>query len=87
MKTISQTKMKISRKDVFSPQLDNYVIGEYLQLLRNFKAGRIDKRGVRASVQGLCRGNTKLILYLHSLLPKKYQSILPFQLGTPEMIG
>jgi hypothetical protein len=72
---------------VSSPQLDNYVIGEFLQLLRNFKAGRIDKRGVRASVQGLCRGNTNLILYLHSLLPKKYQTTLPFQLHNPEMTG
>ncbi|PNX83710.1 hypothetical protein L195_g039755 [Trifolium pratense] len=69
---------QISSKDVD-------VFCQFITLLRNLLAGRIDARGVRAIVQGLCRGDTDLMLKLYNFPPKQYQTILPFQLS--EMTG
>ncbi|XP_045797760.1 uncharacterized protein LOC123891943 [Trifolium pratense] len=57
--------MKISQID------DPY--GEFLELIKNFQAGRIDRRRFRARVQGLCSGNTDLIFRFNTLLKNKYQ--------------
>jgi histone deacetylase complex regulatory component SIN3 len=76
--------MKKSRKKMMqiSPK-DFDVFIEFFRVLRNLLDGRIDARGVRAIVQGLCRGDTDLILQLYNFPPKKYQAI--FQLS--EMTG
>ncbi|CAJ2670901.1 unnamed protein product [Trifolium pratense] len=57
--------MKISQID------DPY--GEFLELIKNFQARRIDRRRFRARVQGLCSGNTDLIFRFNTLLKNKYQ--------------
>ncbi|XP_045795688.1 uncharacterized protein LOC123890183 [Trifolium pratense] len=57
--------MKISQID------DPY--GEFLELIKNFQAGRIDRRRFRARVQVLCSGNTDLIFRFNTLLKNKYQ--------------
>ncbi|CAJ2650133.1 uncharacterized protein LOC123907216 isoform X2 [Trifolium pratense] len=78
MKNSREKMGQISSKDVD-------VFCQFITLLRNLLAGRIDARGVRAIVQGLCRGDTDLMLKLYNFPPKQYQTILPFQLS--EMTG
>ncbi|KAK2441927.1 F-box/kelch-repeat protein [Trifolium repens] len=80
--------MKKSRKKMMqiSPKhFDVYI--EFFRVLRNLLDGRIDARSVRAIVQGLCRGDTDLILQLYNFPPKQYQAILPFQFQLSQITG
>jgi len=46
---------------------------QFIKLLRDFGAGRIDIRGVKARVKKLFKGHSKLMLGFNAFLPKEHQ--------------
>ncbi|KVH97754.1 hypothetical protein Ccrd_000113, partial [Cynara cardunculus var. scolymus] len=61
-------------KDMFLDRRDRYT--EFLDVMKDFKAQRIDTTGVIARVKELFKGNRRLILGFNTFLPKGYEITL-----------
>uniref|UniRef100_A0A0D6QR38 Histone deacetylase interacting domain-containing protein n=1 Tax=Araucaria cunninghamii TaxID=56994 RepID=A0A0D6QR38_ARACU len=62
-------------KDMFKDKKEKY--DEFLEVMKDFKAQRIDTAGVIARVKELFKGHRKLILGFNTFLPKGYEITLP----------
>uniref|UniRef100_A0A1D1XQ92 Paired amphipathic helix protein Sin3-like 4 n=1 Tax=Anthurium amnicola TaxID=1678845 RepID=A0A1D1XQ92_9ARAE len=62
-------------KDIFKYKREKY--DEFLGVMRDFNAQRIDTSGVIARVKELFRGHMNLILGFNTFLPKGYEITLP----------
>ncbi|EFJ30442.1 hypothetical protein SELMODRAFT_440352 [Selaginella moellendorffii] len=62
---------------------DNGKYAEFLEVMKDFKAQRIDTSGVIAKVKDLFKGHNKLILGFNTFLPKNYQIVLPEEKKQP----
>ncbi|MCL7022371.1 hypothetical protein MKW94_028700 [Papaver nudicaule] len=62
-------------KDMFQDRRDKY--DEFLEVMKDFKAQRIDTTGVIARVKDLFKGHRNLILGFNTFLPKGYEITLP----------
>ncbi|CAM6112569.1 unnamed protein product [Calypogeia fissa] len=62
-------------KDMFKDDKDKY--DEFLEVMKDFKAQRIDTAGVITRVKDLFRGHRALILGFNAFLPKGYEITLP----------
>ncbi|CAL0311940.1 unnamed protein product [Lupinus luteus] len=62
-------------KDMFQDKKDKY--DEFLEVMKDFKAQRLDTTGVIARVKELFKGNRDLILGFNTFLPKGYEITLP----------
>ncbi|CAI8587748.1 unnamed protein product [Vicia faba] len=62
-------------KDIFQDKRDKYE--DFLEVMKDFKAQRIDTAGVIARVKDLFRGHRDLILGFNTFLPKGYEITLP----------
>jgi paired amphipathic helix protein Sin3a len=69
-------------KDIFQDKRDKY--DEFLEVMKDFKAQRIDTVGVIARVKDLFRGHTDLILGFNTFLPKGYEITLPIEDEQPQ---
>ncbi|KAF9604331.1 hypothetical protein IFM89_005912 [Coptis chinensis] len=61
-------------KDIFQDRRDKY--DEFLEVMKDFKAQRIDTTGVIARVKDLFRGHRDLILGFNTFLPRGYEITL-----------
>lgn len=61
-------------KDMFQSQRDKYDM--FLDVMKDFKAQRIDTVGVIARVKDLFKGHPRLILGFNTFLPKGYEITL-----------
>ncbi|KAA8533070.1 hypothetical protein F0562_033397 [Nyssa sinensis] len=61
-------------KDIFQDKKDKY--DEFLEVMKDFKAQRIDTAGVIARVKELFKGHRNLILGFNTFLPKGYEITL-----------
>ncbi|KAI3720274.1 hypothetical protein L6452_21187 [Arctium lappa] len=61
-------------KEMFLDRRDKYT--EFLDVMKDFKAQRIDTTGVIARVKELFKGNRRLILGFNTFLPKGYEITL-----------
>jgi len=68
-------------KDTF-PGKNRKKYAEFLKLMNDFKARRIDTSGVEERVKDLFKGHTDLILGFNIFLPKTYRNTLRPQLDT-----
>ncbi|XP_043726308.1 paired amphipathic helix protein Sin3-like 4 isoform X4 [Telopea speciosissima] len=66
-----------SVKDIFQDKRDKY--DEFLEVMKDFKAQRIDTTGVIARVKDLFKGHRDLILGFNTFLPKGYEITLPLE--------
>ncbi|XP_057948540.1 paired amphipathic helix protein Sin3-like 4 isoform X2 [Malania oleifera] len=62
-------------KDIFQDKRDKY--DEFLEVMKDFKAQRIDTAGVIERVKELFKGHRDLILGFNTFLPKGYEITLP----------
>eukprot|EP00250_Pteridium_aquilinum_P006099 c16080_g2_i1 orf=598-3312(+) len=62
-------------KDMFKDKKGKY--DEFLEVMKDFKAQRIDTAGVIARVKDLFKGHRDLILGFNTFLPKGYEITLP----------
>ncbi|KAF1875223.1 hypothetical protein Lal_00007839 [Lupinus albus] len=62
-------------KDMFQDKKDTY--DEFLEVMKDFKAQRLDTTGVIARVKELFKGHRELILGFNTFLPKGYEITLP----------
>lgn len=62
-------------KDMFQDKKDKYE--EFLEVMKQFKAQRLDTTGVILRVKELFRGHRALILGFNTFLPKGYEITLP----------
>ncbi|KAL8161565.1 hypothetical protein V2J09_013054 [Rumex salicifolius] len=62
-------------KDMFHDKKEKY--DEFLEVMKDFKAQRIDTAGVIARVKELFKGHRDLILGFNTFLPKGYEIVLP----------
>ncbi|KAK1280748.1 Paired amphipathic helix protein Sin3-like 4 [Acorus gramineus] len=62
-------------KDMFQDRKDKYE--EFLEVMKDFKAQRIDTTGVIARVKELFKGHRDLILGFNTFLPRGYEITLP----------
>ncbi|ESW29526.1 hypothetical protein PHAVU_002G077800 [Phaseolus vulgaris] len=62
-------------KDIFQDKRDKY--DDFLEVMKDFKAQRIDTAGVIARVKELFKGHRDLILGFNTFLPKGYEITLP----------
>ncbi|KAK7252329.1 hypothetical protein RIF29_36192 [Crotalaria pallida] len=62
-------------KDMFQDKKDKY--DEFLEVMKDFKAQRLDTTGVIARVKELFKGHRELILGFNTFLPKGYEITLP----------
>ncbi|XP_004496806.1 uncharacterized protein [Cicer arietinum] len=69
-------------KVVFKDKSKEY--NEFLKVVSDYRAERIDLRGVKARVEYLFKGHKDLILGFNIFLPKEYQITLPFEFETGE---
>jgi paired amphipathic helix protein Sin3a len=67
-------------KDKFKDDKDKY--DEFLEVMKDFKAQRIDTAGVIARVKDLFKGHRALILGFNTFLPKGYEITLPEEPST-----
>ncbi|XP_052172733.1 paired amphipathic helix protein Sin3-like 3 isoform X2 [Diospyros lotus] len=68
-------------KDIFQDKKEKY--DEFLEIMKDFKAQRIETAGVIARVKELFKGHRDLILGFNTFLPKGYEIILPPEEETP----
>ncbi|KAJ4960471.1 hypothetical protein NE237_020381 [Protea cynaroides] len=66
-----------SVKDIFQDKRDKY--DEFLEVMKDFKAQRIDTSGVISRVKDLFKGHRDLILGFNTFLPKGYEITLPLE--------
>ncbi|KAJ6313356.1 hypothetical protein OIU77_014790 [Salix suchowensis] len=64
-------------KDIFQDKREKY--DEFLEVMKDFKAQRIDTAGVIARVKELFKGHRDLILGFNTFLPKGYEITLPLE--------
>ncbi|XP_058193271.1 paired amphipathic helix protein Sin3-like 3 [Rhododendron vialii] len=64
-------------KDIFQDNKQKY--DEFLDVMKDFKAQRIDTTGVIERVKDLFRGHRDLILGFNTFLPKGYEITLPIE--------
>ncbi|XP_016647559.1 PREDICTED: paired amphipathic helix protein Sin3-like 4 isoform X1 [Prunus mume] len=64
-------------KDIFQDNRDKYE--EFLEVMKDFKAQRIDTAGVIERVKDLFKGHRELILGFNTFLPKGYEITLPLE--------
>lgn len=64
-------------KDIFQDKKDKYE--DFLEVMKDFKAQRIDTAGVIARVKDLFKGHRDLILGFNTFLPKGYEITLPLE--------
>ncbi|KAH9609157.1 hypothetical protein KSS87_002383 [Heliosperma pusillum] len=62
-------------KEMFSDKKEKY--DEFLEVMKDFKAQRIDTTGVIARVKDLFKGHRNLILGFNTFLPKGFEITLP----------
>ncbi|GAV75319.1 PAH domain-containing protein/Sin3_corepress domain-containing protein [Cephalotus follicularis] len=62
-------------KDIFQDKKEKY--DDFLEVMKDFKAQRIDTAGVIARVKDLFKGHRDLILGFNTFLPKGYEITLP----------
>ncbi|XVE84974.1 hypothetical protein DITRI_Ditri17bG0054700 [Diplodiscus trichospermus] len=62
-------------KDIFHERREKY--DDFLEVMKDFKAQRIDTAGVIARVKDLFKGHRDLILGFNTFLPKGYEITLP----------
>ncbi|XP_010255489.1 PREDICTED: paired amphipathic helix protein Sin3-like 4 isoform X2 [Nelumbo nucifera] len=68
-------------KDIFQDKREKY--DEFLEVMKDFKAQRIDTTGVISRVKELFKGHRDLILGFNTFLPKGYEITLPLEDETP----
>ncbi|XP_028090186.1 paired amphipathic helix protein Sin3-like 4 isoform X1 [Camellia sinensis] len=68
-------------KDIFQDKRDKY--DEFLEVMKGFKAQRIDTAGVILRVKDLFKGHRDLILGFNAFLPKGYEITLPPEVEPP----
>ncbi|KAJ4974388.1 hypothetical protein NE237_007562 [Protea cynaroides] len=66
-----------SVKDIFQDNREKY--DEFLEVMKDFKAQRIDTTGVISRVKELFKGHRDLILGFNTFLPKGYEITLPLE--------
>ncbi|XP_022727048.1 paired amphipathic helix protein Sin3-like 4 isoform X5 [Durio zibethinus] len=64
-------------KDIFQEKREKY--DDFLEVMKDFKAQRIDTAGVIARVKELFKGYRDLILGFNTFLPKGYEITLPLE--------
>ncbi|XP_044489130.1 paired amphipathic helix protein Sin3-like 4 isoform X2 [Mangifera indica] len=64
-------------KDIFQDKREKY--DDFLEVMKDFKAQRIDTAGVIARVKELFKGHRELILGFNTFLPKGYEITLPLE--------
>ncbi|KAL4362985.1 hypothetical protein GQ457_04G006650 [Hibiscus cannabinus] len=64
-------------KDIFQEKKEKY--DEFLEVMKDFKAQRIDTTGVIARVKELFKGYRDLILGFNTFLPRGYEITLPLE--------
>ncbi|KAF7829409.1 paired amphipathic helix protein Sin3-like 3 [Senna tora] len=64
-------------KEMFLDKREKY--DDFLEVMKNFKAQRIDTAGVIARVKELFKGHKDLILGFNTFLPKGYEITLPLE--------
>ncbi|XP_054823950.1 paired amphipathic helix protein Sin3-like 4 isoform X2 [Prosopis cineraria] len=64
-------------KEMFHDKREKY--DDFLEVMKNFKAQRIDTAGVIARVKELFKGHKDLILGFNTFLPKGYEITLPLE--------
>ncbi|XP_031282358.1 paired amphipathic helix protein Sin3-like 4 isoform X2 [Pistacia vera] len=64
-------------KDIFQDKREKY--DDFLEVMKDFKAQRIDTAGVIARVKDLFKGHRELILGFNTFLPKGYEITLPLE--------
>ncbi|KAK7386922.1 hypothetical protein VNO78_27297 [Psophocarpus tetragonolobus] len=64
-------------KDMFQDKREKY--DDFLEVMKDFKAQRIDTAGVIARVKELFKGHKDLILGFNTFLPKGYEITLPLE--------
>ncbi|CAJ1939998.1 unnamed protein product [Sphenostylis stenocarpa] len=64
-------------KDMFQDKREKY--DDFLEVMKDFKAQRIDTTGVIARVKDLFKGHKDLILGFNTFLPKGYEITLPLE--------
>lgn len=64
-----------SVKDIFKDNRDKY--DEFLEIMKAFKAQRVDTAGVIARVKDLFKGHQSLILGFNTFLPEGYEITVP----------
>ncbi|WVZ22204.1 hypothetical protein V8G54_000748 [Vigna mungo] len=64
-------------KDMFQDKREKY--DDFLEVMKDFKAQRIDTTGVIARVKELFKGHKDLILGFNTFLPKGYEITLPLE--------
>ncbi|KAK6913176.1 Paired amphipathic helix [Dillenia turbinata] len=68
-------------KEIFQDQREKY--DEFLDVMKDFKAQRIDTGGVIARVKELFKGHNNLILGFNTFLPKGYEITIPNEEENP----
>ncbi|CAN1816987.1 Paired amphipathic helix protein Sin3-like 4 [Linum perenne] len=68
-------------KDIFQDKREKY--DEFLEVMKDFKAQRIDTAGVIGRVKDLFKGHRDLILGFNTFLPKGYEITLPLEDDQP----
>ncbi|WCJ21740.1 Paired amphipathic helix protein Sin3-like 4 [Euphorbia peplus] len=68
-------------KDIFQEKREKY--DDFLEVMKDFKAQRIDTSGVIARVKDLFKGHRDLILGFNTFLPKGYEITLPLEDDQP----
>ncbi|XP_062111773.1 paired amphipathic helix protein Sin3-like 4 isoform X2 [Humulus lupulus] len=68
-------------KDIFQDKRDKYE--DFLEVMKDFKAQRIDTAGVIERVKDLFKGHRDLILGFNTFLPKGYEITLPLEDDQP----
>ncbi|KAL5722388.1 hypothetical protein ACHQM5_005913 [Ranunculus cassubicifolius] len=69
-------------KDMFQDKKEKYE--EFLDVMKDFKAQRIDTAGVILRVKELFRGHRDLILGFNTFLPKGFEITLPLETDEPQ---
>ncbi|WCJ21741.1 Paired amphipathic helix protein Sin3-like 4 [Euphorbia peplus] len=72
-------------KDTFRNRREKY--DDFLQVMKDFKAQRIDTSAVIATVKVLFEGHPDLILGFNTFLPKGYEITLPQPPQTKKLVG
>ncbi|XP_077222252.1 paired amphipathic helix protein Sin3-like 4 [Tasmannia lanceolata] len=70
-------------KDIFQDNKEKY--NEFLEVMKDFKAQRIDTTGVISRVKELFKGHRNLILGFNTFLPKGYEITLPLEDDEPPL--
>ncbi|XP_023512218.1 paired amphipathic helix protein Sin3-like 4 isoform X2 [Cucurbita pepo subsp. pepo] len=68
-------------KDIFQDKREKYE--DFLEVMKDFKAQRIDTAGVIGRVKDLFKGHRDLILGFNTFLPKGYEITLPLEDDQP----